>query len=38
MVQTLTYVRRRWGSAEGYMSDLGLDTRTIETLYERLVA
>ena len=38
MVQTLTYIRRRWGSAEGYMHDLGLDGKKVESLYERLVA
>lgn len=38
MVQTLTYIRRRWGGAEGYMADIGLDGRTVESLYNRLVA
>lgn len=37
IAETLTYIRERWGSAEDYMLDLGMDEDTIAALKQRLI-
>ena len=36
MADTLAYIRSRWGSAEGYLIDIGVDDETRRTLVTRL--
>ena len=38
MLETLAHIRERWGSAEGYLHDIGLDDGTVRELRTRLVA